>query len=243
MKTIAMRLCALLLLAVLALCLTGCDGLDEMRRDHARYTDTGYRADIEYNGALYKCVELPPKTKLSGFAVTRFLYLTDADVPVLLSTTVGTHCERDEESRIIRIYTGAEDRDYVYYVREDLYARALQDLQAEQPYTVIRIRWHNNEEGYRGYYTLTEAERAAVKSVLEQTPTSEPFEHETVVYGSKTIILESPSGLFQNVDYEIVEDERGCAIRTYSDKGETLRYEAHGDVEEQLRELLEKFSE
>ena len=107
-------------LLLLALLLSGCGALDEMRAQHALNYDDG---TIVYNEKTYKRVE-NSNIKISDYFSVEWgknLYITAPDVPVLLSQfTIVKH-----QPYINTDFTVIIDGDY--YVREDLY----QDIFAE----------------------------------------------------------------------------------------------------------------
>ena len=159
-----------LIVSVILLCslFTGCDMLDEMRRAHAVKDENG---NILLNGNEYKYVPFASLTSLFNFEIiaTRDIYVTEPDVPVLLSEGFyeNSGCV-SEDGKYICIYD--ENYDSIYYCRTDVYDTLIERLETPfEPevlaYPYYYYDYENDEEIY-GNYTLTEEERKAVEDVL-----------------------------------------------------------------------------
>ncbi len=158
------------ILSALLLCsvFTGCDMLDEMRRSHAVKNE---KDNIILNGNEYKYVPFASLTSLFNFEIieTRDIYVTEPDVPVLLSEGFYENFgDVSEDGKYICIYD--ENYDTVYYCLIEEYDKLTERLEAPfEPevlaYPYYYYDYENDEEIY-GNYTLTEEERKAVEDVL-----------------------------------------------------------------------------
>lgn len=105
---------ALVLVSCLLCGLCGCNALDEMRRNQAFYQSNG---TVLWQGSTYKRLTVPVLLSPEWNRET-IIYLTEPDVPVLLSTSVmNAMLFVSEDGRFIMEYTNP-DR---VYCREDCF--------------------------------------------------------------------------------------------------------------------------
>lgn len=98
------------MLSVLLLCsvFTGCDELDRMKNAHAVKKENG---NILLNGNEYKYVPLASRTSLFNFdlVASSEIYVTEPDVPVLLSESCYEHYgDVSEDGKYLYIYKAVE---------------------------------------------------------------------------------------------------------------------------------------
>ncbi len=108
MKKIAKILIALALIGVMSLSLTGCIQIDKMRKNHAVWIDDE-QTTIMYQGKTYKVISGHNETDYfyNKFYTSDdepdFIYITDSDVPVLLSVFVGLDAMITEDKSLIML--------------------------------------------------------------------------------------------------------------------------------------------
>ena len=176
---------AILVFALTVLCfsLSGCHALDELRNTQAFRNDDG---TISYNGQIYKALPHIEEFEDLFFAFDDIVYITDKDVPVLMTFFFGTAASMDKNATVIRM-TGSNE---TFFCREDMYDNLLEEIKNPQ-YTKYKLQidtW--------GYYipvdeeipkniALTDAETAAIEEVIKLNDTIE-FSDKLYDYDSTT---------------------------------------------------------
>lgn len=110
-------------LAVIVMCLsfTGCAQLDDMKEHHAVWTQSGNASSITYNDTEYVLIENTNGDN-PAYKETEELYVTEADVPVLLSVDKGTELNITTDGNFISGVVSdeyAESIDESYDVSKD----------------------------------------------------------------------------------------------------------------------------
>ena len=159
---------AMLSVLIMLFSLCGCSALDEMRKGQAFYDENG---NILWNGATYKalpyCAYLYCDRDYSSD-----IYLTETDVPVLLSSTFALEYLYPSTDGLLlsSVYTDS------YYCREDKFDALCARLQEPFVPDIVCYSYdlYNEETGEfeTRYYTLTQEQVAAVELV---TQTVEPM--------------------------------------------------------------------
>ncbi len=114
MKNLKKIIC-LVLTVLICFSLSGCNVIDRMRNSQIHYNKN---QNLVYKNKVYKL--LPDCEAFAPNMENReFLYVTDKDVPVLLSRIIGNEANITEDKKFITF----EDKNYIpqYYAREDLY--------------------------------------------------------------------------------------------------------------------------
>ena len=109
------KIICLVLTILICFSLSGCKVIDRMRNSQIHYNKN---QNLVYNNKVYKL--LPDCEAFAPNMENReFLYVTDKDVPVLLSRIIGNEANITEDKKFITF----EDKNYIpqYYAREDLY--------------------------------------------------------------------------------------------------------------------------
>lgn len=125
---------AILVFALTVLCfsLSGCHALDTARNAQAFLNDDG---TILYDGKIYK--PLPAGSEyaeltyslISSYIENNTVYITEKDVPVLLSGIVGTSAHIDKDKKIICAnYVIDNSSDSRNYCREDIYDNFVEEI-------------------------------------------------------------------------------------------------------------------
>ncbi len=183
------RLAGCILLTALLLGLCGCkQSLEQARSARAVYTDNG---DIVYNGQTYLHIfqeklnqyYYNPESGLYEYPDLHSkneLYVTQPDVPLLLSKNIGDRVTFSDDGIYLRRHIPApllgapEDR---YYCRADIYDQCLPSLSQDDTRCFYEYQTYNpqqhmmNKEYVR--YFLTQQQLATVEQVLS---TVEPVE-------------------------------------------------------------------
>ena len=156
------RVLAMVLTLLFCLSLCSCSKLDEMQEMHAVWRKDG---TILWNGAVYR--PLPRRYfDLNGNRFTKSIYVTDADVPVLLSASYGEHFYGSADGVFIYGYKASEE--YSSYTRE--YCRA--DKYEEVKATLDGMEWLDGlcydyydqaENTHKTYYLTVEQQQALYK--------------------------------------------------------------------------------
>ena len=169
MKQLWKRGAALLVILVLVLGLCGCDALDAMREAQTQYGEDG---SILYKGVAYML--LPESEYLSPeYEVWEEIYVTDPDVPVLLSQAI--YIERLALSIDGNFLISMSDD--VVYCRAELYDSVFDRIVNGFEVAAMQYEYsvYDEEVGIhrRQTYTLTQEQWDTVYEVLE---TVEPIE-------------------------------------------------------------------
>ena len=167
------RWIAVLLVVVLCLPLCGCQKLDEMRAAHAVWQEDG---SIKWDGNVYR--KLADSPEISIICDPTTIWLTEEDVPVLLSETIGEYC-CISRNRVIFIVPGPEGE--VLYCREDMYAFMTEHLENPELTTYYYNYWDYESDdplGEQHYYYLSVTQGSTIDQLiteLEFTALDEEF--------------------------------------------------------------------
>ena len=110
MKKIIRILAIIVVICLTCTCFTGCRFVDEMRESYAYYNEN---KEIVYNSAIY--IALPISEEINFEYPVSDLYITDGEVPVLLSEILGEWCELSKNKVFISTESGR------IYCRKDKY--------------------------------------------------------------------------------------------------------------------------
>ena len=134
MKNFKKILCVVLTVLI-CFSLSGCNFIDDMRDAQIHYNDDG---NLVYDEKEY--ILLPDCSAFSpGVGTVNYLYITETDVPVLLSTFIGNEATITEDKLFISIKH--EDYTSTHFAREDVFDKI-----------VNRINSGNYFDGYCFYY-------------------------------------------------------------------------------------------
>ena len=222
------KLTLILSVTILALLLSGCGLLDEMRSQHAFDHGNG---TLEYNNATYQYVDLATLdlkdyTDYLPIEHGKDLYITAPDVPVLLSQMgIYKHYPYVNSGETIIDYGGK------YYVREDRYEDVISQLQEGIEYT--KYKYYLGEDTFYFTDAQTKTLQAFIKETTPVT-TSDNF------YGDVSLALycESEDGLFFDYAYELVKYNDGYGLLQYTEDGKSILYSSSKEYNSFFNSLL-----
>lgn len=115
MKKTIKRISALVSAVACCLVLCSCSAIKQMRQAQAVYSEN--EGEIIYNGDVYKSLNIKELPDELAVQTGDICYITERDVPVLLSETFGQWAHVNSNKTIIN--------GDVYYAREDVYDYAV----------------------------------------------------------------------------------------------------------------------
>ncbi len=181
MKNVKRILLCLLVVCLLCTTLTGCQALDEARASQGFWIKPG--ESFRVGEVTYQ--RLPESEALEYLTVpydhdAASIYVTESDVPVLLSALMGTEFYPSTDRRLM-VAAYSDYGDYEahfsetslgYYCRSELYAELVQQLQKGfEPVGLCctYIRWDaETGEQVEETYRLTAPQTAAIRALLAQ---------------------------------------------------------------------------
>lgn len=158
------RWIAVALATLLCFSLCGCSELEQMRAEHAVWQEDG---SILWNGAVYRELELNDSNRELDFAYDYVtIYVTEPDVPVLLSEMFGDGMDVCANGTLIKFYDYRNDYRYKLYCREDAYDEMVNKLEnGVNMNTYLYYYWDYDRQESVPYY-LTEEQSYAIHTVL-----------------------------------------------------------------------------
>lgn len=147
----------LLVVIGMLFCLSGCSGLEELRKQQAFVGENG---EILWNGNVYKA--LPGNEYMYvEFDNEGAVYLTAPDVPVLLSVICMEQFLMPSEDGVLL----SEIEPGTYYCREDRYEEMVSRIQKEFTPDLVCYSYEDYPE--TSYYTLTQEQVEAIEQVAQ----------------------------------------------------------------------------
>jgi len=150
-----------LIIAVIIFCfsLCGCVDIDDMKKSQAFITDTG----VVFNGNEY--YPLPESDRMQFFT-TEYnpVYITEKDVPVLLSSFMGSECILSDDGKFL--YSESET---IRYCRSDVYESVLSRINSGYVHEGYFYSYYDFKNDKAKYYRLTEKDEAAIKALITST--------------------------------------------------------------------------
>lgn len=157
------RWLAFVLATLLCLPLCGCQALEDMRAVHAVWQEDG---SILWNGAVYRKLEFggsDPELDVSYDYTT--IYITEPDVPVLMSEVFGDGMDVCANGALLEYYDYAEG-GYVLYCREDVYDQTMAYLENGIKITTYYYEYYDYEAQQSMPYYLTEEQKNTIQRIL-----------------------------------------------------------------------------
>ena len=257
MKKFSKIFALILAVVMMCLCLGGCSELDKMREQQAFFTEKDNADAITYNGETYlkidKFANLPDPLYNSDYNSS--IYVTNPDVPVLLSSSLGDWLDISADGNFLYgyIYTPfVTEYNGVYessveslYVKAELYDTVIAKIKEGIEYPLYGYSYYTYEEedDYEGtlhYYYLNSDEIAAINKVIEEV---KPTDDEEVIYNYSYALnfdKVSDDKFFGMYSYELYYNYYdGYYLSYYSDSLETYSYYK---VPESLTEIFDEIS-
>lgn len=184
----------LLALAMMCLCLTGCDELDTMKQSHGHWVTEGDTSSFNLNDETYVLLEDAENLNpMYNSQHEDIIYITDPDVPVLLSTSYSNTFEISDDGNFVvgslpynykaeykdstflfsPIITVSEsmDGEAVTYCKEDIYNEVSKKIAEGIEYTGYGYSYFiTDRSSYMDtyhYYYLSDEECEAINKVVE----------------------------------------------------------------------------
>ncbi len=240
---------AVVILAVLILCLSfvGCASIDEMEENHGFW----FTPDKDVDSFGGNGIELDGKQYLRCnfgvspvFSQTRIIYVTNKNVPTLLSVT-GYKAYISEDGYFIAM--SDEEHGQRYYCRSDKYdeiAQKSEEISEKQQNQDFRLDgycyiYEGDSRFYCKYYFLTEEEEALFESIAEvgKSITFEPdvkADYSVMIYSNTDdkIFIEATGNRVISID--------GIYYVYYREGG---TYRVPGDLTDAFDGIMKKYVE
>lgn len=165
MKRALKLLTVVLLISTICLIFSGCDVIDKMRKNQAFLIDS---STVEYDGEKYVLLPFCDYLQPQG-SIDFDIYITEPDVPVLLSDMLGEIAYINDDCTIITCYGDYEDK---YYCRADKYNETLEIINKGFESTGYCYSYYDHINSKTKYYCFTDEENFAIIDILntvEQT--------------------------------------------------------------------------
>ena len=231
MKKALRILCLITVTVIVCLSLSGCTLIDEMRDAHAFWSKDN---TIKYGEYEYKL--LPASETLKPvFNAYNSVYVTDEEVPVLLSSSFGQNYYVSDDG--IFLFTDMED-GYICYCRNDRYDEILQKITngfEPESYCYSYYDYENTEDTY---YVFSETEVEAVNNVVKSViPTVMP-EAATLDYDYIVSIEACSKDLFFRTYIAdiCITDNKYYVVVTEDEN--TLLYQVSGELQETFEKIM-----
>lgn len=158
------RWLAIVFVSLLCLSLCGCQELDDMRASHAVWQEDG---TILWNGNVYRLLEnAPDELQVYGGST---VYVTEVDVPVLLSPEFGEYFTSSKDGVLLRGYNVYDVGGRYIYCREDRYEEIVAYLEAtteEKEMSQYFYCYWSFETNEQEYYYFTPDQKAVMDDLM-----------------------------------------------------------------------------
>lgn len=215
-KFLAVSVC----IAVLAMSLTGCNAIDEMRAAHGTWTNDG---NIKLGEHEY--IKLPECETLSPFFdEDKYVSVTEPGVPLLLSTMLGEIMSFSDDEKILQSVSD-DYSTHINYCREDAYEEIKSLIEGgviTDGYCYFYEVYDEESEGLweNEWYVLSDIEVDAVNEVIMTvTPTeTQDASYDLYYECDYWISLEACSDdlLFKDEGYELCKSGDAYFLSTAS---------------------------
>lgn len=160
------RWIALLLALLLCASLCGCQELEDMRANHAVWQEDG---TILWDGVVYR--ELADVPEEYQHVVDGMIFVTEADVPVLLSEEFGTNWTVDTDRGLLHSWN--HNGQETFFCREDRYEEMAEYFQKYFDKELVMDTYFytswpvkHEQQAEEETYFLSDSEKAAVDMLL-----------------------------------------------------------------------------
>ena len=250
---------AVLIFALTVLCfsLSACHVLDETKKAQAFKNDDG---TVLYDGKIYKALPDSPELSALSYALAsdrgNMVFLTDRDVPVLLSAFFGEEAFTDKDKKIIFTgYLTDGSSNSLKFCREDLYDALLEEIK-NPVYTKYVMKLDTSWLGYLygeidipDSIPLTDAEVAAIEEVIALNDTVQVSSDRYSYLGAEihrytedelfseaycTLIKSNDSLLIVPASETVTEGDEGYGVAT------AYKVPTSGEAAAKIKNLFEK---
>ena len=255
-------------LLMLCLCLTGCSELDIMREQQAFWTEKGSVDSITYNGIEYKILPGNNHPIPMGYKHNP-IFVTDPDVPVLLSNEFSTYMNLSDDgnfltcyvsmtpehdvitmystmySALSNSYTSYEGGDATY-CKADIYDEVVAKINEGIEYTSYCYQYWIYDEKTEGdkcyYYYLTDEEADAVNKVAKEVKPvfDSEIPYETLWLAQLEKISED--NYFVKASFELYYNDYDDTYYLVS-FSPSLETHSHYEVPKKMNDIFDKISE
>lgn len=155
---------SILLVVILCFLCCGCDALDEMRQIQAVYLED--RSIMLADGEIYKmlpqCDELTPKFSYKSDSE---IFVTEKDVPVLLSQIFGSYYYKSEDGMFISGYDNVTEVSGIY-CREDAFERIKKQIKGSIAYNKLGYWYYDYTNKVETFYAVTNAKKDLIYDII-----------------------------------------------------------------------------
>lgn len=226
MKNTVKRLASVLLIILICLSLCSCAELDEMKEQQAFFLNEDH-TEILWNDVVYKCIPLNDNI-LGDFQMAG--YMTNSDVPVLLSGMFGYSFTVVEPYGIIH---GVKDMYYCKADEYDYYMTLLANYNKDK--YAYRTDELIGEHSYRSYLNIVDTE--TVKAIEEILAFHKVEDFNLQTNWMYSIYTCEDTGTFYDYCFEVVEVRGEGYYFQYENK---INGEEHYKVPEEYKHLFDK---
>ncbi|MBO5358520.1 MAG: hypothetical protein J6A78_04290 [Clostridia bacterium] len=245
MKHIKKLLC-LTLAVLLCFSLIGCNAIDKMRDAQIHFNDKG---NLEYEGKEYK--QLPPCDAFSpNINYSKNLYITEKDVPVLLSEQFGGRASLSEDELYINSHTySSSDGVTAFFARTDIYdsiASRIESGNYFEGFFFYYNFWDESDE--IGFYNqkekiISEEAENAVKEVITTTAPDESIDIDLLSQFAVTDLYACSNDLlFNEYSATIYKTEQFIYISAFTGLNKELVFKVGEKHYDAIMEIIDSYN-
>ncbi|MBQ3546952.1 MAG: hypothetical protein IJA44_00560 [Clostridia bacterium] len=245
MKHIKKLLC-LALTVLLCISLIGCNAIDEMREAQIHFNDNG---NLEYDGKEYK--QLPPCDAFSpNISYNKTLYITEKDLPVLLSEQFGGRASLTEDELYINAHTySSSDGTTAFFARTDIYDSIASRIEAGnyfEGFFFYYNYWVENDK--IGYYNqkekiISEEAEKAVREVITTTAPDESIDIDLLSQFAVTDLYACSNDLlFDEYSATIYKTEKFIYITAFTGLNKELVFKVGEKHYDAIMEIIDSYN-
>lgn len=240
------KLLALALAISLCFSLIGCNAIDEMRKAQIHFNDAG---NLVYEDKEYKL--LPPCDAFSpDITYSTNLYITEEDVPVLLSEQFGGRGYLTEDKLYISSHSySSSDGTMAYFARSDIYDSIASRIEAGnyfEGFFFYYSFWDESDE--IGYYNqkekiISEEAENAVKEVITTTAPEESIDIDLLSqYAVTDLYACSNDLLFNEYSATIYKTEKFIYISAFTGLNRELVFKVGEKHYDAIMEIIDSYN-
>lgn len=191
---------AVILAVSVLITLCSCNKLDEMRESQAVWTDTGY--ELTYKGNSY---HLLPSCGDLYFYSDSYGYVTDSDVPVLLSHNFGIGICVDRDETLIVCGHWPDGYNKLYCI-EDEYDKTVTDISnySLDHYCMFSPEYDEDGNTVFFYKLLDDRTTSVINEIIKSVPSENGSNEDSGTHNDDSEYYESHDVTFLSADTENV---------------------------------------